>query len=124
MHPRLVLCGLAIWAGATVALRFEGQHLLRPGDWMRTAILYAVSFPLMGWIVRRLCARFRLREEQWLPGAVSIALPTLLLDPFSCAFFPIVFPNMSPEVAGVFGGWMLWCCAGALLPVALRPGVR
>ena len=122
MHLRLVLSGLGIWAGATIALRLVGQNLLRPGDWIGTLVLFAASFPLMAWIVRRLCLRFQLRREQWLAGALSVALPTLLLDPFSSAFFPVVFPNMAPEVAGVFGGWMLWCCAGALLGVTgLRP---
>ncbi len=53
---------------------------------------------------------------------MSVALPTLLLDPFSSAFFPAVFPNMAPEVAGVFGGWMLWCCAGALVGVMIPVG--
>jgi len=117
MYLRLSLCGLAIWLTATVALRFVGQHVLRPGDWAGTLILFAVSFPLMAWIVRRICRRFQLPRDQWLAGAVSIALPTLLLDPFSSAFFPIVFPNMAPSVAGVFGGWMLWCCAGTMLGV-------
>ena len=115
MNARLILCGLAIWGGATAFLRVRGQSLLSPDDWPRILILFAVSFPLMAWIVRRLCRRFQLPREQWLCGAVSIALPTLLLDPFSSAFFPVVFPNMSPEMAGVFGGWMLWCCAGAIL---------
>jgi Family of unknown function (DUF5367) len=120
MNIRLVLCGLAIWGGATAFLRVRGQNLLHPDDWPRTLILFAVSFPLMAWIVRRLCRRFQLPRDQWLMGAVSVALPTLLLDPFSSAFFPVVFPNMAPEVAGIFGGWMLWCCAGALLGVAVR----
>jgi len=31
------------------------------------------------------------------------------------AFFPVVFPNMAPEAAGIFGGWMLCCCAGAAI---------
>jgi hypothetical protein len=84
------------------------------------SILFAVSFTLMAWIVRRLCRRFQLPSEQWLLGAVSVTLPTLLLDPFSSASFPIVFPNMAPEVAGVFGGWMLWCCAGALVGATVR----
>jgi hypothetical protein len=118
MRIRLLISGLLIWLGATVALRVAGQHLLHPGDWKGTLILFAVSFPLMGWIVRRLCSQ--LPREQWLAGAVSVALPTLLLDPFSSAFFPLVFPNMAPEVAGVFGGWMLWCCAGALVGVTIR----
>src|SRR5713101_5601270 len=101
MNQRLFLCGLAIWSGATVALRLAGQHVLRPGDWKGTLLLFAVSFPLMAWLVRRLCRRFQLPREQWLGGAISIALPTLLFDPFSSAFFPAVFPNMAPEVAGV-----------------------
>jgi hypothetical protein len=124
MNIRIFLSGLVIWIGATVALRSAGQHLLRPGDWKGTLILFAVSFPLMAWLVRGLCRRFHLPPEQWPAGAISIALPTLLLDPFSSAFFPAVFPNMAPEMAGVFGGWMLWCCAGALLGASVRPGRR
>jgi hypothetical protein len=120
MMLRLVLCGLEIWVAGTVVLRVAGQRILHPGNWTGMLILFAVSFPLMAWLVRRLCKRFRLEQGQWLAGAVSIALPTLLLDPFSSAFFPVVFPNMAPEMAGVFGGWMLWCCAGALMGVTIR----
>lgn len=120
MHVPLLLCGLAIWAVATLALRLAGQHVLYPGNWTSTLLLFAISFPLMAWLVRRLCRRFQLPREQWLAGAVSVALPTLLFDPFSSAFFPVIFPNMAPEMAGVFGGWMLWCCAGALSGVLVR----
>jgi hypothetical protein len=117
MRLRLFLSGFAIWLAATLVLRFAGQRLLHPGDWVGTLILFAISFPLMACLVRRLCRRSRLPREQWLGGAVFMALPTLLLDPFTSAFFPVVFPNMAPAVAGVFGGWMLCCCAGALLGV-------
>ena len=120
MKVPLFLYGFGIWAIATVALRVAGQRVLRPGHWAGTLVLFAVSFPLMAWLGRRLCRRFRLPREEWIAGAVSLALPTLLFDPFSSAFFPIVFPNMAPEVAGVFGGWMLWCCAGALVGVTIR----
>ena len=120
MKPPLLLCGFAIWLGATIVLRTLGQHLLHPGDWAGTLLLFTASFPLMAWIARRLCRRFHVPAGEWPAGAISMALPTLLLDPFSSAFFPIVFPNMAPEVAGVFGGWMLWCCAGALTGVVAR----
>ena len=119
MKTRLVLCGLGIWAIGTLVLRVAGQHLLRPDNLAGTLILFAVSFPLMAVMVRRICIRFRLPEEQWLKAGFLIALPTLLLDPFSSAFFPVVFPNMAPAVAGVFGGWMLWCCAGALVGASI-----
>ncbi len=115
----LVLCGLGIWTAATIALRLAGQRLLLPDHWTATLLLFAVSFPLVAWLVRRLCRRFQLPRDKWLAGAVSVMLPTLLLDPFSSAFFPLVFPNMAPQVAGVFGGWMLWCCAGGLLGVTI-----
>jgi hypothetical protein len=120
MKRNLFVYGLGIWIGATIALRIGGQHLLRPGHWTGTVILFAISFPAMALLVRRLCATFRLPPEEWTAGAISIALPTLLLDPFSSAFFPVVFPNMAPEMAGVFGGWMLWCCAGALAGVIMK----
>ena len=120
MNPRLGLYGFGIWAAATLFLRVRGQAVLRQGDWIGTLLLFAVSFPLMAWMVRRLCRRFQPNREHWLAGAVSIALPTLLLDPFSSAFFSVVFPNMAPEAAGAFGGWMLWCCAGALVGAMAR----
>jgi hypothetical protein len=124
MNKHLFLCGLGIWIGGTVGLRIAGQRLLHPGDWKGTLILFAVSFPLMAWLVRRLCGRFHLPPEQWPAGAISIALPTLLLDPFSSAFFPVIFPNMAPAVGGVFGGWMLCCCAGALVGASIHVGKR
>ena len=117
MNYRLFLYGLAIWVVATLSLRFAGQYVLRPGDTRNLLILFAVSFPLMALLVRRLCRKFAAQRDAWPAGAISVVLPTLLLDPFSSAFFPVMFPNMSPQVAGVFGGWMLWCCAGAMVGV-------
>jgi hypothetical protein len=122
IYRRPLFIGLVIWVCATFALRLWGERLLHPGNWKGTLILFALSFPLMAWIVRRICRGSRLPQDQWLAGAFSLALPTLLLDPFSSAFFPVIFPNMSPDVAGVFGGWMLWCCAGAFVGVSVFPG--
>lgn len=124
MNLRLIRTGLLLWFAATIALRLAGQRLLHPGDWKGTLLLFAVTFPLMAWLVRRLCTTAYVPPDQWLGGAISLLLPTLLLDPFSSAFFPVVFPNMAPEVAGVFGGWMLWCCAGGLVGVSIRRPAR
>jgi MFS family permease len=122
MNVRLLVCGLAIWLAATLVLRVAGQYLLQSNRWTWVVILFAASFPLMAFLARWLCSRFQLRREQWLAGGVSLSLPTLVLDPFSSAFFPDVFPNIAPEMSGVFGGWMLVCCAGALVGVLVRPG--
>jgi hypothetical protein len=122
LNKTLVFVGLVIWLGATAALRIAGQYVLRSNSWAGILILFALSFPFMAWLARRLCRR--LPAQRWPMGAISLALPTLVLDPFSSAFFPAVFPNIAPEMAGVFGGWMLCCCAGALLGASIRPGTH
>jgi hypothetical protein len=117
MNTRLFIYGLAIWIAATIVLRIAGQHLLHPNNWTGTLIVFAITFPLTAMLTRRLCRSFQIPREQWPAGAVSLLIPTLFLDPFSSAFFPVVFPNMPHETAGLFGGLMLWCCAAALAAV-------
>jgi hypothetical protein len=124
MNKHLLAIGVAIWVIATLALRLAGQFVLRPRAWPATVTLFAISFVAMAWLARRLCRRLRVPPDQWAAGSISLAAPTLLLDPFSSAFFPVIFPNLAPELAGVFGGWMLCCCAGALLGGTVRPGAR
>jgi hypothetical protein len=124
MNRRLLTIGFAIWVIATLALRLAGQVVLQPHPWRATIALFAVSFAVMAWLARRLCRRLRVPPDQWPVGSISLAAPTLMLDPFSSAFFPTIFPNLAPELAGVFGGWMLCCCAGALLGGTVRPGAR
>lgn len=120
LRVRFLVSGIGIWAAGTVAVRLFGQRLLHPADWRAILALFLISFPLMTLLVRRLCARFGLPRAEWPAGAISIALPTLLLDPFSCAFFSQVFPNIAPDAAGLFGGWTLCCCAGAMAGAVWR----
>src|SRR4051812_46468616 len=115
MNRRLFLYGLVIWIMATIALRLGGQYMLHPDHLVGTLVLFAVIFPLTAWLVQNLCQGFKLPARDWPAGAVTLLLPTLVLDPFSSTFFPVVFPNMNPKSAGLFGGLMLWCCAAALL---------
>jgi hypothetical protein len=120
MHLRLIVKGAAIWLVATIALRVAGQHLLHPRNWIRTVALFVVTALLMAALVRWMCLKSKLPREQWPTGAISVLLSTLLLDPFSTAFFPVVFPNIDPNAAGLFGGWILMCCTGALVGVTVR----
>jgi hypothetical protein len=114
MSRYLLLYGFALWLLGTIGVRLGGQFLLRPGSVLLTLGLFVLSFIAMALLARALCRRAGLPRSAWPAGAVSLALPTLVLDPLSSAFFPAVFPNISPAAAGLFGGWMLCCCAGAL----------
>jgi asparagine N-glycosylation enzyme membrane subunit Stt3 len=116
---RIAALGLAIWLIATALLRLAGQYFV-PGTVGGVLVLFGVSFPAMAWLARVVCRRANLPHADWLRGAAALAAPTLLLDPFTSAFFRFVFPNIRPELAGVFGGWMLCCVAGALAGAA-RP---
>ena len=115
LNKHFLAYGVVGWIVATAALRGGGQHVLGWSEWKAILALYLVSFILMSALARRLLLALRINQEQVLGAVVSLLLPTLLLDPFSSAFFSAVFPNMAPEAAGAFGGWMLISCAGALV---------
>ena len=111
---RALKFGGLLWAAGTIAIRLAGQHLLRPHRVLPTTLLYLISFMLMAWIVPRICQRLQLERELWFKATTLLILPTVILDPFSCLFFPRVFPNVDLAAAGIFGGWMLICCGGAI----------
>jgi hypothetical protein len=114
MWLRILSIGLLLWAAGTAAIRLAGRRLLQSNHSLQTAELYLISFVLMAFFVPRICRRLGIEKERWPAAASLMILPTLVLDPFSCVFFTSVFPNVDPAAAGVFGGWMLICCAGGV----------
>ena len=116
MRLRTLATGFLIWTAGTAAIRLAGHSLLRPGRALPTVILYLASFLSMALLVPRICRRLGWQSDlcEQLKGASLLILPTLTLDPFSCAFFTTVLPNLAPGAAGVFGGWMLIFCGGAI----------
>ena len=118
---RIFIVGIVIWLAASIVLRLAGQYLLHPDNPIAIALLLVASFPLMAWIARRICADAKMPREQWPAAAIFLVLPSLVLDTFSAAFFATVYPNISPAAAGLFGGWILCCCGGALLGVSFAP---
>jgi hypothetical protein len=124
MNYRIFRIGIMLWIVGTVAIRLGGRGLLHANRPVTTLILYLASFALMALLVPRIFRRLGLQKDSWPGAATLLMLPTLILDPFSCAFFPIIFPKVEPGAAGVFGGWILIFCAGAVSGVWLKPGVR
>jgi uncharacterized protein DUF5367 len=119
---RILQLGIVLWTLGTIAIRLAGHRLLHPNQPLHTVLLYLVSLVLMALVARRICHRLRLERDCWPQAASLLILPTLILDPFSCVFFPTVFPNIDPAAAGIFGGWMLICCAGAIAGAWVWPG--
>jgi hypothetical protein len=118
---RTFLVGILLWTAGTVAIRLAGQRLLLPDHTARTLGLYLVSFFSMALLAPRICRRLGLQNDLWPKAATLLILPTLILDPFSCAFFTSMFPNLDPRAAGAFGGWMLICCGGGVAGVWRKP---
>jgi hypothetical protein len=103
---RYAITGFAIWAGATIALRLVGQYVFQS-----PVVLFAVSLPAMITV-----ALMVLRDaEQRALAAIALVAPGMLLDTISAIWFPRIFPNIRPDAAGLFGGWLLFCNIVVLL---------
>src|SRR5215212_1320495 len=109
MRLQTVIAGALFWISGTILIRLAGQWIFR----LSPLVLYAASFVVMAVVVPCLFAALRIPSGSWPQAATLLMLPTLLLDPLSCAFFSSFFPNVHAAAAGVFGGWMLVCCGGA-----------
>jgi hypothetical protein len=112
---RLAFAGFAIWLAATIVLRFAGQWVIRPGSTLEILILLAVSGVLMYRLPRGLFAALRIAPADYARGAILLVAPGMLLDTISTIWFARVFPNIVPEAAGLFGGWLLFCNVITLL---------
>jgi hypothetical protein len=119
---RLALAGFIIWLVATLALRAGGQWILTPDRAASIAVLLALSAPVMFVLPRRLFARFSIAPEQYARGAIALVAPGMALDTISAIWFARIFPNMPPDAAGLFGGWLLLCNVVALLSAGLAQG--
>lgn len=108
---RVLFTGIAFWIAGTIIIRFAGERLLQPGRVAPALLLYTLSFAAMAVVGLQLFRRLKVDPVE---GVTLLALPTLILDPFSCIFFASLFPNVTPAAAGLFGGWMLICCGGAV----------
>jgi Family of unknown function (DUF5367) len=124
MPRRPLILGFLIWLAATLALRVAGQRIV-PTTGPAIVATFALSFVAVSWLARRLCRQWNVPVAEWPAAAIALATPTLLLDPFSSAFFSALFPNIRADAAGAFGGWMLCCVAGAVCGACVgRPARR
>jgi hypothetical protein len=122
---RLFIAGVVIWLGATVALRVAGQLVLRPDRQLSIMALFVISGLLLFRLPRLLFSRFAIPRDQYALGAIALVAPGMFLDTVSAAFFSIVFSNIRPDAAGLFGGWLLFCNVVALVSAAIyRPGAK
>lgn len=108
---KTLLIGIAFWVVGTVVVALAGETLLR-----RAAPLYVMSFVAMALVARLLFRALELPRADWPKAVTLLALPTLLLDPFTALYLA----GSDPAMAGAFGGWMLICCAGAVVGSWLR----
>jgi hypothetical protein len=114
---RIAAVGFAIWLGATVALRALGQIVFRDPGVGRTLVVLLVSVPLMILVARAVLGGLPPAERAL--GAIALVAPGMLFDTFTTIWFTRVFPNIRPDAAQVFGGWLLLCNVVVLLTAAL-----
>ena len=121
---RLALAGFGIWLIATIALRVWGDRLLDPDRATRVLALLALSSVLMFYLPRRLFQQFKIPRAAFERGVIALVAPGMLLDTIATIWFPQAYPNIRPDAAGLFGGWLLFCNVVALISAATCPSER
>jgi uncharacterized membrane protein len=121
MIARVATTGFVIWLLATVALRLGGHWVLDPASGAAIAALMAISAPVMFYLPRRIFARLSLDRDRYALAAIALVAPGMALDTISAIWFAALFPNIRPDAAGLFGGWLLFCNLLALIGAATAP---
>jgi hypothetical protein len=115
---RMAVTGFIIWLVATIALRLGGQYVFRGGS---PIPLLVITLPVMIAVAIIVLRRYRVVEQRAL-ASIALVAPGMLLDTISAIWFPLIFPNIRPDAAGAFGGWLLFCNVVVLLTaVSSRP---
>ncbi|MEM7554599.1 MAG: DUF5367 family protein [Cyanobacteria bacterium P01_A01_bin.84] len=102
------LWGFLIWLVASLFMRFAGQTFLIPNNLSLMLLGFAAMFP---WVVAITYPIYNWKHV--IPSrrplaAICMVLPGMCLDIFIISFFPIVYPNLSPNAVVAF-------CASLLL---------
>ena len=107
---RYAITGFIIWAAATIVLRLAGQYVMR-----YPLVLLAVSLPVMICVAIAIVGHAHDRAR----AAIALVAPGMVLDTISAIWFQRIFPNIDPNAAGVFGGWLLLCNVVVLLTAVI-----
>lgn len=101
----LVLLGSCVWAAATLVYRLTGTYFFEGsaiGYWLNviiTGILcIAAVWGLMKWL--------KIKQQDWLEGAICIALPGMFGEISILANFSELMSNMQPETAGRYAAFL------------------
>ena len=101
----LVLVGFTIWITATLLFREIGSYFFERSvseywfNAISTGILYAgLSCGLMKW--------WRIPQQDWLQGAICIALPGMVGEIPILYGFHQFMSNMQPETAAKYGAFL------------------
>ncbi len=103
-----IVLGLVIWAAGTWVYRLTGSSFFEgsaTGYWLNvgfTSILCTVLFlGVMKWR--------KIKQKDWLQGAICIALPGMLGEIPILASFSELMSNMQPETAGRYAALLFGC---------------
>lgn len=103
------LCiGFVIWAAATSVYRLMGSYFFEnsvAAYWLNVL----VSVILCAVVPMGLLKWQRVRQQDWLQGAVCMALPGMLCEIPLLFGFSELMSNMQPEVAGRYAAYLFGC---------------
>ncbi len=111
-----VVIGVAVWLGATLAMRVAGQYFFHPDSAAWMAVNFTAMLIAMPLLARAIFQWRRVPASQRAAAALGVAVPGMLLDVLTTYFFAQTFPNVNAAGAGAWGAWLLFSYALFLLP--------
>ena len=113
------LWGFLVWLLATLIVRVSGQHFLDTDEPVIVAFLFLGTIPLIAAVTIPIYDWRKVSLHDRPTAAILMSLPGILIDSVVLLAFSSVFPNLD-DVAGIFGGWLLWAY-GLVLISGLLP---
>ena len=124
MILRAMGLGFVLWLANAALFRFAGQYFFLPDETLRMATFAAA--PVLGLAIGFVFLKV-LKEARGDEGeaAISIAMPSMLLNAFMAHEFSQVFPNLDPTLDSTYGALALLYAAAlcfiGLLMTRLAP---
>lgn len=107
--------GFFLWLVVTILVRFAGQFLLNPDNFMVVLLTFVFTAPLMAAVTYPIYIWRKIPISERPLAAICTLLTGMFLDVFIVLFYPVVLPNLSPVEIRIYSALLLWAYSWGLL---------
>ncbi|MBD1906004.1 DUF5367 domain-containing protein [Funiculus sociatus GB2-A5] len=107
--------GFFLWLVVTILVRFAGEFLLNPDNFMVVLLTFVFTAPLIAAVTYPIYIWRKLPTSERPLAAIYTLLTGMFLDVFIVLFYPVILPNLSPIEIRIYSALLLWAYSWGLL---------